>query len=70
MIIFYVHCCQFPSKVGQIFLKNAQMLEIGLFTKMFLTSAKDNQIKIISQQELYGTVHFNNYIISLFIIGH
>ncbi len=42
--IFYVNI--FPLKFVIFF--NAQMLESRLFTKMFLTSAKDNQIKIIS----------------------
>jgi hypothetical protein len=43
--IFYVII--FPVKLGNFFL-NAQMLESRLFTKTFLTSAKDNQINIIS----------------------
>jgi hypothetical protein len=37
----------FPLKLINFFL-NAQMLESRLYTKMFLTSVKDNKIKIIS----------------------
>ncbi len=43
--IFYVNI--FPLKLVNFFL-NAQMLQSRLFMKMFLSSAKDNQIKIIS----------------------
>jgi hypothetical protein len=43
--IFYVNI--FPLKFVNYFL-NAQMLERRLLTKMLLTSAKDNQIKIFS----------------------
>ncbi len=51
--IFYVDI--FPLKFVNFFY--AQMLESRLFTKMFLTSAKDNQIKIT--YFLTKIVHFN-----------
>jgi hypothetical protein len=44
-VFFYVHT--FPLKLVKSF-SNAQMLELRLFMKMFFTSGKDNQIKIIS----------------------
>ncbi len=61
--IFYLH--SFALRLVKSY-QNAKMLEIRRFMKICLTSAKDNQIKIIPLQELYMSV---KYIISLFIIG-
>ncbi len=61
--IFYVH--SFPLNFVESF-QNAQIFKTGLFMKIFFTSAKDNQIKTISLQELNPSI---KHIISYFITG-